>query len=864
MQKQNWKQWMIIVVVSLVVSIVCHLFFIFQKEEGILMTGYNDGLSQMLPFKKFIYNEYTSGNFFYSDSFGLGGGFYSHLSYYYSTNIFFIFHIAFIFILETLHIMDPPDLEFWASAILPMSIAKLVAIIVMTTVYFKNINFQFAAAFLGSIIYAANILYFRHAMYWDFFTDAMFWLILLLLGVEKIIRKESKGVFVVGIAANLITNFYFAYVNFILAFFYILLRFVIKFNKNEQSPVKQITQYCYLGIIGFLISAFAFIPSIIAYLDNYRPEYTDIIPLLDFTDNILFNSRVLFLPVFIVIMVCFIRFYKYPVFLFFVVISITGTFLHFIPHVGSMFNGFSAPQNRWEYIVCLAFGGVAAFIFQHVKEVKTKDVLFGAFAYTLLAIGFIEYDGYSFNQMFGWVIPITSVCFIIIFLLLRNKMTLFISIILVMSLSANIFQAVRLMTPPKDGELASESVLLNSDIYNSSEQRQLVEEMKKNNETEHSRIDWMVPLRNNTPIVQDYDGMSVYSSILNNNLLFFYYDYAEVSMDRESVSRYATLGDSANLMSMFDGQFYMREKATKTVPYGFTPLLESERYVAYENQLLLPSFRKTNVRYDANELLQKSVLTREHAMLSGVIVEKSNENSAEQLEAMELHHYSIQAVNATYDGGKLTVDQDGGGLEISLDHPMKEGDLYVSFYIDGIRKQDEFLLEVNEYQTLRKESDSIYRTNINDLTVRIEANDTIKFKLPKGNYDLKNLRIFHEDYTVLREVHERYKEEEALPLKWENGLVKGEVSSEETDEMIVTPIPYEKGWSLKINGDKVPIEKVNYAFIGIPLEAGVNEIQMTYYPPYFGWAVGLTVSGIGMLGFLFYRERKGNGNSQQQ
>lgn len=131
-------------------------------------------------------------------------------------------------------------------------------------------------------------------MYWDFFTDAMFWLILLLIGVEKIIQKESKGVFVVGVAANLITNFYFAYVNFLLAFFYILLRFVIKFHKNEKSPVKQITQYCYLGLIGFLISGFAFIPSIAAYLGNYRPEYTDIIPLLDFTDNILFDSRVLF------------------------------------------------------------------------------------------------------------------------------------------------------------------------------------------------------------------------------------------------------------------------------------------------------------------------------------------------------------------------------------------------------------------------------------------------------------------------------------------------------------------------------------------------------------------------------------------
>ncbi|MDO6739558.1 YfhO family protein, partial [Wenyingzhuangia sp. 2_MG-2023] len=79
-------------------------------------------------------------------------------------------------------------------------------------------------------------------------------------------------------------------------------------------------------------------------------------------------------------------------------------FIHFVPYVGSMFNGFSAPQNRWEYIVCLAFGGVAAFVFQHIKEVKAKDVAIGVVAYTLLAIAFIEYDTYSFDQTFDWII----------------------------------------------------------------------------------------------------------------------------------------------------------------------------------------------------------------------------------------------------------------------------------------------------------------------------------------------------------------------------------------------------------------------------------------------------------------------------
>lgn len=34
------------------------------------------------------------------------------------------------------------------------------------------------------------------------------------------------------------------------------------------------------------------------------------------------------------------------------------------------------------------------------------------------------------------------------------------------------------------------------------------------------------------------------------------------------------------------------------------------------------------------------------------------------------------------------------------------------------------------------------------------------------------------------------------------------------DQYIMLPIPYEKGWELKINGKTQKIEKADYAFIG--------------------------------------------------
>lgn len=70
-------------------------------------------------------------------------------------------------------------------------------------------------------------------------------------------------------------------------------------------------------------------------------------------------------------------------------------------------------------------------------------------------------------------------------------------------------------------------------------------------------------VRNNTPIIYGFNGFSAYSSILNKDLLAFYWNDLSIDMGRESVSRYASLGDRANLYSLLYGKYYMTEKQTK-------------------------------------------------------------------------------------------------------------------------------------------------------------------------------------------------------------------------------------------------------------------------------------------------------------
>ncbi|WP_252311375.1 YfhO family protein [Sinobaca sp. H24] len=274
------------------------------------MLGPNDGLNQVAPFKALLYNEYTSGNFFYSFSFGMGAGIYSQLGYYYSTNLVYLFSVAVVFLLDTIGIIDSPDALFWAQANVWISVIRVTVIILITTAVFRYMKIQTVPAFVGASLYAISAIYFRHVVFWEFFADALLWVPLLVLGVEKIIREKQPAWFVVAVALTVFSNFYFAYINLIFIGIYILARWLIRLERMKRRLKSSLKHYTLGGILGFGMGSPGFIPAAYGYFNNHRPPYEDSIPLWDFSDNILFTSLTLLLPTIFLLFVWIGTFYK--------------------------------------------------------------------------------------------------------------------------------------------------------------------------------------------------------------------------------------------------------------------------------------------------------------------------------------------------------------------------------------------------------------------------------------------------------------------------------------------------------------------------------------------------------------------------
>ncbi|QOQ55855.1 YfhO family protein [Bacillus amyloliquefaciens] len=861
MKKNKW----ILPAACVLAAAAAHVFFLKEWSAGRYMTGSGDGIAQMAVFKKLLFDQYMNGRLFYSYSFGLGGGVYSQLGYYFSTSFLFLFISAAVRILQLFQLSGEADALFWAQASVFISIAKQSFIIFTAACVFRYFVKRTVPAFVGAVLYGGSIIYFRHEVYWDFFTDSMVWLPLLVFGAEKIIREKKPAWFIFACALTLINNFYFAYINLIFIGIYILFRWIIRLEDNEAKRLTQCRMFILSGLLGFGISAVSFIPVVYGYLNNLRPPYSQHIDWLDFSDNILFSSRIIILPAAFLLFLFTFSLYKNRLFRLFAGISLLYILFHFSPFAASAFNGFSAPQNRFEYILCFTVAGTVAVGLSKLSDISRKSMLISAVLAVLL----------YWSQVRRFSLDISDHAYLPILLLLGLTIAAFFAakarlkgavpavygvILLTAVLTANTYEKYALS---EGGKIYTVShTFMTGPDYKGKEQAELIQHLKEKDPDPFARLDWMNGVFNNTPIIYGFNGFSVYSSILNRNLLSFYWNDLQIDMGRESVSRYATLGNRANLYSLLYGKYYMTEKTNEAgVPYGFKKIMESSRYAVYQNQYVLPFVRTADRVYNEDDLKKAPALARERAMLDGIITESNTTKTKKPPEAENIiRQAEIIPEHADYRDGILTVNEDGGGLIITPHGAAADGgDYYVSFYLMNKAKDQGFTLKVNDYTTTRKSNQSIYKTGVNDLTVRVPKTKNIQIRLPKGSYQLDRLALYEERYATLKSAYRKAEKEPPADLSWRGNTLHISYENKTRAPYIMLPIPYEKGWELKINGRQEQIEKADYSFIGFKAQKGKNDIQLTYYPPCFKPAAAISVISL-VFAVIYVRRQKKPGS----
>ena len=69
-------------------------------------------------------------------------------------------------------------------------------------------------------------------------------------------------------------------------------------------------------------------------------------------------------------------------------------------------------------------------------------------------------------------------------------------------------------------------------------------------------------------------------------------------------------------------------------------------------------------------------------------------------------------------------------------------------------------------------------------------------------------------------------------------------------------IPYEKGWTVKVDGEKVEYKEVLEALISLNLDKGEHEIILEYMPSGIFIGIISTISGIIILAIIIRKNKK--------
>ncbi len=97
-----------------------------------------------------------------------------------------------------------------------------------------------------------------------------------------------------------------------------------------------------------------------------------------------------------------------------------------------------------------------------------------------------------------------------------------------------------------------------------------------------------------------------------------------------------------------------------------------------------------------------------------------------------------------------------------------------------------------------------------------------------------------------------------VPVPEDDTVIEGSVTAPE-DGVLYTSIPYDKGWSLTVDGEKAEYIGIgNNGLIGVELIAGDHEIRFKYTPRGFYPGLIVSIAGIGIFVFLCIRDSKKN------
>ncbi len=825
-------------------SFLLHEFFPFGDNQFLIV----DLWHQYFPFLAEQHDKLTrGGSLLYSWNIGMGTNFLGLASYYTSSPLnLLLIPVPGKYLVVGLELL----------VLARMGLAASFSALFLKKVYGRN---TFVLVIFGAVYGLGG---FFLGYYWNImWLDTAALLPLVALGIHQLVRKKDFRLYVLTLFFSLFANYYIGLFTCIFCGLYYF--GVCMYEKRGiKKTLKGIGSMVVYSALGIAMAAVLLLPAYLCLRNTYyasssfpesvaffyslpeliknlfaftEPSYLEGVPnlhcglfVLPFA-AVFFSTRKIALKEKI----------YFAVFLVFLILSFNMNVLDFIWH-GFHYTNMVPHRFVFLFTFLVMVAGYRGYLV--VRRTDLFDTLTMIFAAgLLLALGFfsLERKIWAANlvlflifiglallykkRIMKWKLYVTMISFVLL-----------VEYILSAYISVDTGGSSQFSTYPADNKAVSELV-------------GEMEELEKDS-PEFYRVEFASPYTLNDSALYGTHGITCFSSMCNGNLSYALEKLGLAADDGSN--RYAYRLTSPVITSFLNVKYLITREGA-FVSDTWSRVNSATHLVSYRNDYPLPigfMTRKELLDTDINQLNPFDVQNQLFANATGV-----KEDVFEKIELSESE--ATGCALTVYDDESYYMQSDGG---------EKDGEVKLSF---DVETEKEFFA----YATCSFGSKKVYafggglNKELNAeypyiaFLKRTTTDGTLGFSyvVKTGEYGDSALYLRSLNEEAFERGYEELADEPLTVTEYTDTGLEGNVTVKE-DGYLFTSIPYEKGWSLYVDGKKTEIEPFCQAFIGARLSKGEHEISLKYIPE--GFVAGSIISGAAFVLFFLFcirRRRKG-------
>lgn len=743
---------------------------------------------------------------------------------------------------------------------------------------FATVSFGIIYAFCGYML----------AYYWNvMWLDAMVLLPIILLGIERIINHGKPTTYIVGLSLSMFSNYYMSYMLCIFAVIYFVYYYVNSYesgallnkklsNKKSSLLIRlsnrrfirtgfifALSSLAAAGLMAFvLLPVYNILQSSSATSGTFPDSLKSYFTFFDFFanhfaslettirssgDDVLPNVYCGVITLLLAPLYFFTKSIskKEKISTLFLLVILYFSFN--INYLNYIWHGFHFPNDlpyRQSFIYSFILVLMAYKVFIRLDEFTTRQI--GAVGAALVAFVFLVEDITSKNVDSATIILTLSllVLYVILLALFKDKKydTASLALLLLVCICSEVVMC----------DSSRISVNITKESYTSDYQdfKNLKDALDTAEDDDFYRME-LTDLRTRMdPSWFGYNGASVFSSMAFESLSNLQDDLGMMS---NRINSYTYNPQTPIYNMMFSLKYIVNNAAPNTLDSPFySPSLKSGKYSAYKNNYYLPvayCINKNAAAWASDEYIEtwKIESASDPFVLQGDYFNLATGagNPFEKLDISYATYSNIspftESLNATnFSYSKTTPDADGS-VVLYLTTEEK-GNVYIYFDVSGASEKNVTITSSIGTITQNANQNCIF-----DLGYYNE-NETITVNIP---FESNNGSLTFNAYTINEETfikgYNILADTQMFIESFEDTNIKGRLTAKDNC-ILYTSIPYDKGWTIIVDGEVLNKEKI-FAFGGgllaAELEKGNHNIEFVFSAP--GFKNGCIISFVTLI-----------------